>query len=147
MMTDEQRSRVAKLKAAIAASDRKTGGAPQAVRGAVLVLRQELRAVGTPARALAVMLGVHETTLCRWGRESETEPLTRPATPTSSGAHGPRGRRGDAGFRVVQVSAQARSAALVSPTAGGLRVAHAPSGIVVDGLDVETLAALLRRLS
>jgi hypothetical protein len=29
----------------------------------------------------------------------------------------------------------------------GLRVAHAPSGLVVDGLDVETLAALLRRMA
>jgi hypothetical protein len=29
----------------------------------------------------------------------------------------------------------------------GLRVAHAPSGLVVDGLDVETLAVLLRRMS
>ena len=28
-----------------------------------------------------------------------------------------------------------------------LRVAHAPSGLVIDGLDVETLAALLRRMS
>ena len=29
----------------------------------------------------------------------------------------------------------------------GLRVAHAPSGLVIDGLDVETLAALLRRMA
>jgi hypothetical protein len=40
-----------------------------------------------------------------------------------------------------------KSAAVSSPASRGLRVAHAPSGIVVDGLDVETLAALLRRLS
>ena len=35
----------------------------------------------------------------------------------------------------------------VVSTPRGLRVAHAPSGLVVDGLDVETLAALLRRMS
>jgi hypothetical protein len=35
----------------------------------------------------------------------------------------------------------------VQPASRCLRVAHAPSGLVVDGLDVETLAALLRRMS
>jgi hypothetical protein len=144
MMTDEQRSRVAKVKAAIAASDRAKGGVPQAIRGAVFLLKQELRAVGTTARALAAMLGVHETTLCRWGRESRAEAMVGAARPTVSRAHR---RRGGAGFRMVQVGGQAKTVALVSPTSGGLRVAHAPSGIVVDGLDVETLAALLRRLS
>jgi hypothetical protein len=29
----------------------------------------------------------------------------------------------------------------------GLRVAHGPSGLVIDGLDVETLAELLTRMS
>lgn len=144
MMTDEQRSRVAKLKAAIAASERTTGGVPQAVRGEVLALRQEFRAEGTTARALAAMLGVHETTLSRWGRERGAEATAGSARPTVSRG---RGRRRGAGFRMVQVGAEAKSAALVSPASGGLRVAHAPSGIVVDGLDVETLAALLRRLS
>ena len=37
--------------------------------------------------------------------------------------------------------------AAVPSGARNLRVAHAPSGLVVDGLDVETLAALLRRMS
>jgi hypothetical protein len=32
-------------------------------------------------------------------------------------------------------------------TVSSLRVAHAPSGLVIDGLDVESLAALLRRMS
>jgi hypothetical protein len=32
-------------------------------------------------------------------------------------------------------------------SARGLRVAHAPSGLVVDGLDVEALAVLLKRMS
>jgi peptidoglycan hydrolase-like amidase len=133
MMMDEQRSRVAKLKAVIAASDSRTGGVPQAVRSAVIALRQELRAEGTTARTLATMLGLHESTLSRWGRESEAEAMV--------------GAGRGAGFRMVQVGSEAKSAALAPPTCGGLRVAHAPSGIVVDGLDVETLAALLRRLS
>jgi hypothetical protein len=133
MMMDEQRSRVAKLKAVIAASDPRTGGVPQAVRRAVIVLRHELRAEGTTARTLATMLGLHESTLSRWGRESGAEAMVGPG-------------RG-AGFRVVQVGTAAKSASLAPPTSGGLRVAHAPSGIVIDGLDVETLAALLRRLS
>jgi len=37
-------------------------------------------------------------------------------------------------------------AATASPSRS-LRVAHAPSGLVIDGLDVETLATLLRRMS
>jgi len=148
MMTDEQRSKVAKLKATIAASDGKAGGVPREVRGAVLVLKREVRAVGTTARVLAGMLGIHETTLCRWGREGEAGAaavVTRPAKRTASSAKGR--RRDAAGFRMVQVGAQAKSPAVSSPASRGLRVAHAPSGIVVDGLDVETLAALLRRLS
>ena len=52
MMTDEQKSRVAELKAAIAGSDRAAGGAPREIRAAVLVLKEELRRAGTTARVL-----------------------------------------------------------------------------------------------
>ncbi len=61
--------------------------------------------------------------------------------------------RGRAGFRVVQMAvspsttAHWLSAAQGATPAHGLRVAHAPSGLVIDGLDLETLAALLRRMS
>ena len=62
--------------------------------------------------------------------------------------------RGSAGFRVVQmaVSPSTTAPSLSAAQAGatpthGLRVAHAPSGLVIDGLDLETLAALLRRMS
>jgi hypothetical protein len=54
---------------------------------------------------------------------------------------------------VVELAApQARSkpwtpTAESGPAAPALRMAHAPSGLVIDGLDVESLAALLRRLS
>jgi len=37
--------------------------------------------------------------------------------------------------------------AVTAPAPRSLRVAHAPSGLVIDGLDVESLAALLRRMS
>ena len=53
MMTDDQKSKVAELKAAIAASAPATGGASQEVRAAALELRDELRQEGTTARVLA----------------------------------------------------------------------------------------------
>ena len=149
-MTDDQKSKVAKLRAAIAASGPAKGGAPREVRTAALVLKEELRQVGTAARVLAAALGVHEATLCRWQQEAGgTERLPPMSTPRSRG-------RGTS-FRVVQVtdskpslvasmSAPALAPASV-PTAPCLRVAHTPSGLVIDGLDVESLAALLRRMS
>jgi hypothetical protein len=49
---------------------------------------------------------------------------------------------------MVEVTpAPAPAATSVTSVTRGLRVAHAPSGLVVDGLDVETLAVLLRRMS
>lgn len=36
---------------------------------------------------------------------------------------------------------------VTKPAGRSLRVAHAPSGLVIDGLDVQTLAELLRRMS
>jgi hypothetical protein len=36
---------------------------------------------------------------------------------------------------------------VTTPMARSLRVAHAPSGLVIDGLDVEMLAELLGRMS
>jgi hypothetical protein len=145
MMTDEQRSKVAGLKAAIAASTRTTGGAPREVRRAALALKRELRREGTTARELAAALGLHETTLCRWehdrgasgGREERAS----------------RGRGQSASFREVHVAApeatpaKAVCAEVTRPMARSLRVAHAPSGLVIDGLDVETLAELLGRMS
>jgi hypothetical protein len=140
MMTDDQKLKVAELKAAIAASAPATGGAPQEVRAAALVLRDELRQEGTTARVLARALGIHETTLCRW--QHAVVPASKPSVSAK------RDQEGGAGFRMVQVAGvtSARAASSV-PTARSLRVAHAPSGLVIDGLDVETLAALLRRMS
>jgi hypothetical protein len=145
MMTDEQRSKVAALKAAIAASSPTAGGAPQEVRSAALALKRELRREGTTARVLAAALGIHETTLCRWEHDRGVSRGLEVQAKRS-------GERG-ASFREVHVaapeikSAQVFSAAVMTPTARSLRIAHAPSGLVIDGLDVETLAELLRRMS
>jgi hypothetical protein len=149
MMTDEQKSKVAALKSAIAASAPGSGGAPHEVRAAALVLKEELRQAGTTARALAKGLGIHETTLCRWQQEGDggRGPVVA-AKPAKRGRVG-----GSGGFRVVHVRASDAVAARVAPVAvpaappRSLRVAHAPSGLVIDGLDVESLAALLRRMS
>jgi hypothetical protein len=141
MMTDEQKSKIAELKAAIAVSSPTTGGAPEAVRSAALALKKELRWAGTTARVLALALGVHESTLCRWEQDGSAK----------HGVVSQRQRGGPgARFRLVQVTAPATTPALAvsaRSTARGLRVAHAPSGLVIDGLDVETLAALLRRMA
>jgi hypothetical protein len=139
MMTDEQRSRTAELKAALAAT---VGGAPREVRAVVMKLKHELRRDGTTARELAAALGVHESTLCRWEREEGSSIVAGPVK---------KGQGRGAGFRMVQVTApmvtSARVAAGPVSASRDLRVAHAPSGLVIDGLDVDGLVALLRRLS
>ena len=147
MMTDEQKSKVAELKSAIAATTT-ADGAPREVRVAVVSLKGEVRRTGTTARELAGALGVHESTLCRWEREvGEGRRAKRPARAV------PRSRGHAAGFRRVEVTGTSMTtrstvtAPREQPAARGLRVAHAPSGLVVDGLDVEMLAALLRRMS
>ncbi len=149
MMTDEQKSKVAALKSAIAASAPASGGAPPEVRVAALVLKEELRRVGTTARELAKALGIHETTLCRWQQEDDwvRGPVVA-AKPAKRGSAG-----GIAGFRVVHFrasdarSVRVGSMAVTAQPPRRLRVAHGPSGLVIDGLDVESLAALLRRMS
>lgn len=145
MMTDEQRSKVAALKAALTASTPTTGGAPREVRVAVLALKRELRREGTTARELAAALGLHETTLCRWEHDRGASGRLE--------VRAKRGRGPSASFREVHVAAPDATpaklvgAAVTTPMARSLRVAHAPSGLVIDGLDVETLAELLGRMS
>lgn len=148
MMTSEQKSKVAELKAEIAA----TAGAGTALtaRAAAVALKHELRRDGITARALAKAIGIHESTLCGWARQT----VTRRAPTTAAMA-----RHRSAGFRVVQLeeatamtrtgtsSSSSSAARLSTAPERGLRVTHAPSGLVVDGLDVETLAALLTRMS
>ena len=144
-MTDDQKSKVAELKALIAATATASEGAPAKVRATVLELKRELRRAGITARALAAAIGVHETTLCRWEKD-RVMTRDRPAAKKTP--------RGSAGFRVVQMAVSPSTTALSlsaaqagTAPAHGLRITHAPSGLVIDGLDLETLAALLRRLS
>jgi DNA-binding transcriptional regulator YiaG len=147
MMTGEQKSKVAELKAEIAAAV--GAGTPLEVRTAVVALKQELRREGVTARVLASAVGIHESTLCGWERQK--------GTPRKPAVARPARKRG-AGFRVVQIAeatSTSMSAPLSSslsvrasiPSAHGLRVVHARSGLVVDGLDVEMLAALLKRMT
>lgn len=144
-MTNDQKSKVAELKALIAATATTSEGAPAKVRATALELKRELRGAGITARALAAAIGVHETTLCRW----EKDPVMPRDRPAAKKPH-----RGSAGFRVVQMAVSPSMTASSWPAtqagataARGLRVAHAPSGLVIDGLDIEALAALLRRMS
>jgi DNA-binding transcriptional regulator YiaG len=147
MMTGEQMSKVAALKVEIAATA--GAGTTLTLRTAVLALKQELRREGVTARDLAKAIGVHESTLCGWERQrgAPREPVVAR-----------RARRRGVGFRVVQIAeATAKEAPPCSssslavrastPSAHGLRVVHSPSGLVVDGLDVEMLAALLKRMT
>lgn len=144
MMTDEQKSRVVELKVAIAATAGTLSGAPGEVRGAVVELKRDVHRGGTTARELAKELGVHESTLCRWEREVRARGDRKKRARDTASA-------GESSFRAVTLTApEGRSAALAPArmtAVGSLRVAHAPSGLVVDGLDVESLAELLRRMS
>src|SRR5258708_5808373 len=97
MMTDEQKSKVAELRAAITASSPTAGGAPEEVRDAALVLKKDLRRAGMTARELAAELGVHESTVCRW--EHDGAASGGPVVPAKVG----RGR--GASFRMVHVVA------------------------------------------
>ncbi len=147
MMTDEQKRQTAELRAAIEAAAPTREGAPTEVRAAAVALKRELRASGTAtARELVEALGVHESTLCRWEREPSVSAGRRAASTK-------RGRGRGAGFRMVQVTPPGRAPSGATPvpvsttTTRAIRVAHAPSGLVIDGLDVEALSALLRSMS
>jgi hypothetical protein len=150
MMTGEQKSRVAALKAQIAAAA--GAGTPLTIRAAAVALKQELRRDGITARALAASVGVHESTLCGWERAA----VTRQDPVVVTGARVVKKTRSrGAGFRRVEIAAATTNTGSVPSSfyqaprtsTRGLRVAHGPSGLVIDGLDVETLAALLTRMS
>jgi hypothetical protein len=151
MMTGDQKSRVAALKAQIAATA--GAGTPLTIRAAAVALKQELRRDGITARALAASVGVHESTLCGWERAA----VTRQGPVVVTAARGAKKTRSrGAGFRRVEIAAAVATNTSAVPSSlfqapmtstRGLRVAHGPSGLVIDGLDVETLAALLTRMS
>lgn len=138
MMTEHQKSKASELRAVVAATVDGAAGTPQEAREGAVVLARDVVASGGTAHELAVALGVHPTTLSRWKRESATR---RAVAPRARRASTPSFRE----VRVEPSSSEARRSAAPAPRA--LRVAHAPSGLVIDGLDVETLAALLRSLT
>jgi hypothetical protein len=150
MMTGEQKSRVAALKAQIAAAA--GAGTPLTIRAAAVALKQELRRDGITARALAASVGVHESTLCGWERAAVTK--QDPVVVTGARVVKKTRSRG-AGFRRVEIAAATTNTGSVPSSlyqapmisTRGLRVAHGPSGLVIDGLDIETLAVLLTRMS
>lgn len=135
MLTEEQKSKAVELKAEVATV---------VGRAAVVELKGDVRRGGGTARELARVLGVHESTLCRWEREVRA-------------ARGQKRRRqegssqDDSKFRLVKIAAPERPSAPCAPAMGPagarLRVAHAPSGLVIEGLDVEALVKLLQRMS
>jgi len=137
MMTNDEKTKAAELKAVIAATAGAVDGAPPQVRAAAVALKREVKRAGTTAHTLAVELGIHQSTLCRWDRDV---PGGRISSETGGRSEGE-----GTGFRRVRVATS--SAAPPVPMRPGLRVAHAPSGLVIDGLDVESLAALLRRMA
>jgi transposase-like protein len=135
MLTQELKSKALELKAEIGT---------KAGRAAMVDLKAEVQQSGATARELASVLGVHESTLCRWGREVGAGGRRRRSAAAA------RPHQAESGFRLVTVGAEtpSTSRALVAgsprPT---LRAVHAPSGLVIEGLDVETVAALLQRMS
>lgn len=140
MTTKNRETTVSSLRESIAEAAARGGaqGVPHDLRRQVVEFTAAERRAGRTARSTATALGVHESTLCRWTRESGAR---------ERGAASP--RKGDA-FRAVRVATTPARAAIataaLSPVAT-LRVAHAPSGLVIDGLDVDALGRLLRSLS
>jgi hypothetical protein len=131
------------LRVAIAAPATSVGGAQPEVRAAAVELKRDVPRGGATAGSLAKALGVHVTTLCRWEHDGAVAKRLRGAAQRSK-------RGGDSSFRMVQVVESCPTAGVavaVMAPGRGLRVAHEPSGLVIDGLDVETLAALLRRMA
>ncbi len=135
MLTQELKSKALELKAEIATKEG---------RAAVVELKAEVQRSGATARELAGVLGVHESTLCRWGRELGVSGRRRRRSSLTSSD------QAESKFRLVTVTAETASTsrALVSgPSRASLRAVHTPSGLVLEGLDVETAAALLQRMS
>ena len=115
-MTDDQKSKVAELKALIAATATTSEGAPAKVRARALELKRELGRAGITARALAAAIGVHETTRCRW-EKAQVMIRDRPAAKKT--------HRGRAGFRVVQMAVSpSTTAPSLSAAQAGVTPAH-----------------------
>jgi transposase-like protein len=105
-------------------TERRAGGVPIETRArAVAVMRADLKAGTRSVRELARELGVHEMTMYRWARDVAGKPSPKPT-------------KTEAAFRQVYI--------VDEPTT--IRAVHPSSGLVLDALDVRTMAALLREL-
>lgn len=144
MITEATRSKIAELRAMIAATASTATGTARGTRSAAVELKRRAGDEGMTAPALARALGVHVRTLYRW--EWEVRGEGRGGRKRSLRQSAPEG------FRAVQVvgslalSSEGPSAP-VKVAHASLRVAHAGSGLIIEGLDVESLATLMRRLS
>lgn len=106
---------------------RQAGGVPMETRArAIALMRVGLETKTLSVRELARELGVHEMTIYRWSRDVEAKP-----PPSESKKRSKR-----AAFQEVRVVAEPSS----------IRAAHPASGLVLDAVDVRTMAALLREL-
>ena len=121
MMSKNTDTTATELRQAIATAKggRRNAHVPIDLRKRALEILEAGRARGTNARETAAALGVHETTLLNWQRDLARAPFVQ--------------------ARI----AEHRPPERVAPTAPtrALRV------MVIDGLDMSTLAALLRGLS
>lgn len=117
------------LRRALAAAREGGHGAPDDLRRRVVDFVREQQGKGRSAKAVYDGLGVHQTTFSRWSRA--LPPRRTPKTDVTSK------------FRAVRVTLPAAPPAPVTT----LRVSHPASGLVLEGVDVETLVTLLARLS
>lgn len=150
MMTGAQRAKAKRLRAAIAATAATKDGAPRDVRQEAITLRKEVQQEGTTACTLAAALGVHPTTLYRWEREEgaqESSALDVFQRVQVVASAEPRALPPAEASMVPVMSARAASPKLRGEGASGLRVVHVPSGLMIEGLDIEALVVLLRRMT
>ena len=122
MMSKNTDTTATELRQAIATAKggRRNAHVPIDLRKRALEILEAGRARGTNARETAAALGVHETTLLNWQRDLARAPFVQ-----------------------AQIAEHLPPKRDVGPPAatGALRV------MVIDGLDMSTLAALLRGLS
>ena len=113
------RMSVAAVRRAVAAGPVGRAGYPAAVRAALVALAPRRQAAGEALRGVAADLGVSHEALRRWMKH------------------------GTSTFRSVAL----RPGRAVTEAPGGQAVFFLPGGVRVEGLDVDGVAELVRRLS
>ena len=111
----------ARLRTALATTERSGRGRayPPSLRAEVLRHAHARLAAGEAATAIATDLGLHAATLASWLGRTSPPPAT---------------------FARVEVLAE-------PPSTAGALVVHTPHGLRIEGLDLDSLATLLRRLA